>query len=404
MANIDRILNMHQSYSLMKNSAINRQILISQYAQCEEISNLERDIQRTTSISRRILENQLKEFQHRESLKYYKQLAYNMNEAASLIIDEKDPVMQSFMANLYLEIMIANVKEAKEHLEEIPDKNYCKGIENKLDEFSEIITPKLSLYQESNFPKYFSCKNDYAEKEPLIIRYKQENIAQQDFLEKKYRRCLMLLPPSKSSLGLVVIFLSVVLVLMLLGCISLGNIKYLPVCLFISLLLGVFILVDRKQKKGYPQRLASDQTSIEKDKNKLRIQIDVLASELAKEEDEFKHHPYKELQEKLLIEYPNWEEKIECIYSYMPKEQIEGKSIRRDDMYEDAARLIVIHQQGSTSLIQRKFSIGYNRAGRIMNQLERAGVVGPSNGSKPRQVLCGTEDELKTALGRNKNK
>ena len=49
---------------------------------------------------------------------------------------------------------------------------------------------------------------------------------------------------------------------------------------------------------------------------------------------------------------------------------------RLDPMFEDAARLVVIHQQGSTSLIQRKFSIGYNRAGRIMDQLEKAGIEG----------------------------
>ncbi|MBT3242627.1 MAG: DNA translocase FtsK [Bacteroidetes bacterium] len=58
-----------------------------------------------------------------------------------------------------------------------------------------------------------------------------------------------------------------------------------------------------------------------------------------------------------------------------------------DDLFEDAARLLVTTQQGSTSSIQRKFSIGYNRAGRIMDQLEAAGVVGPVDGSKPRQVL-----------------
>lgn len=65
-----------------------------------------------------------------------------------------------------------------------------------------------------------------------------------------------------------------------------------------------------------------------------------------------------------------------------------------DPMFEDAARLIVVHQQGSTSLIQRKFSIGYNRAGRLMDQLERAGVVGPVRGSKPREVLVNDEIEL----------
>ena len=69
-----------------------------------------------------------------------------------------------------------------------------------------------------------------------------------------------------------------------------------------------------------------------------------------------------------------------------------GESL--DPMFEEAARLIVIHNQGSTSLIQRKFSIGYNRAGRLMDQLERAGIVGPTRGSKPREVLVSSETEL----------
>ncbi|MFA6873852.1 MAG: DNA translocase FtsK, partial [Bacteroidaceae bacterium] len=69
-----------------------------------------------------------------------------------------------------------------------------------------------------------------------------------------------------------------------------------------------------------------------------------------------------------------------------------------DPMFEDAARLIVIHQSGSTSLIQRKFSIGYNRAGRLMDQLEAAGIVGPAEGSKPRQVLCTDDYALDTLI------
>ena len=63
-----------------------------------------------------------------------------------------------------------------------------------------------------------------------------------------------------------------------------------------------------------------------------------------------------------------------------------------DPMFDEAAHLIVSSQQGSTSLIQRKFSIGYNRAGRLMDQLEKAGVVGQAHGSKPREVLI--QDEL----------
>lgn len=69
-----------------------------------------------------------------------------------------------------------------------------------------------------------------------------------------------------------------------------------------------------------------------------------------------------------------------------------------DPIFEDAARVIVSSQQGSTSLIQRKFSIGYNRAGRIMDQLEKAGIVGPQDGSKPRQVLCVDDIELEQKI------
>jgi len=73
-----------------------------------------------------------------------------------------------------------------------------------------------------------------------------------------------------------------------------------------------------------------------------------------------------------------------------------------DPLFEDAARIIVIHQQGSTSLIQRKFSIGYNRAGRIVDQLEQAGIIGPSEGSKARQVLVNDEFQLDNLLARIK--
>jgi S-DNA-T family DNA segregation ATPase FtsK/SpoIIIE len=69
-----------------------------------------------------------------------------------------------------------------------------------------------------------------------------------------------------------------------------------------------------------------------------------------------------------------------------------------DPMFEDAAEMIVLSQQGSTSMIQRKFSIGYNRAGRLMDQLEQAGIVGAAQGSKPREVLISDEVSLKQIL------
>lgn len=70
----------------------------------------------------------------------------------------------------------------------------------------------------------------------------------------------------------------------------------------------------------------------------------------------------------------------------------------RDALFEDAARIIVIAQQGSASLLQRKLKLGYNRAGRLIDQLEAAGIVGPFEGSKARQVLIQDEVSLEQLL------
>ena len=75
-----------------------------------------------------------------------------------------------------------------------------------------------------------------------------------------------------------------------------------------------------------------------------------------------------------------------------------------DDLFEDAARLVVSNQHGSTSMIQRRLKLGYNRAGRIMDQMEQLGIVGPSEGSKPREVLFYDERELERFLGEIKKK
>jgi S-DNA-T family DNA segregation ATPase FtsK/SpoIIIE len=76
----------------------------------------------------------------------------------------------------------------------------------------------------------------------------------------------------------------------------------------------------------------------------------------------------------------------------------------RDALFEEAAKLIVMHQQGSTSLIQRKLKLGYNRAGRLIDQLEAAGIVGPFEGSKAREVLVKDEISLEQLLTSLKEK
>lgn len=86
---------------------------------------------------------------------------------------------------------------------------------------------------------------------------------------------------------------------------------------------------------------------------------------------------------------------------YVDEKDLENRDFDmsdRDPLFEDAARLIVQNQVGSTSLLQRRMKLGYNRAGRLMDQLEAAGIVGASQGSKAREVLIKTETELNQHL------
>ena len=96
----------------------------------------------------------------------------------------------------------------------------------------------------------------------------------------------------------------------------------------------------------------------------------------------------------LVLEVPKREEDLE-FESYYPGDV---DPLDRDVLFEDAARLVVATQQGSTSLIQRKLKLGYNRAGRIVDQLEAAGILGPFEGSKARQVLVPDDIALEQTL------
>jgi len=90
-------------------------------------------------------------------------------------------------------------------------------------------------------------------------------------------------------------------------------------------------------------------------------------------------------------------EKVFELPEYVDEKEFENKSFDatdRDTLFDDAAKIIVQTQSGSTSLLQRRMKLGYNRAGRLMDQLEAAGIVGPSQGSKVRDVLVKTEAEL----------
>jgi S-DNA-T family DNA segregation ATPase FtsK/SpoIIIE len=76
---------------------------------------------------------------------------------------------------------------------------------------------------------------------------------------------------------------------------------------------------------------------------------------------------------------------------------------REDDLFEEAARILVAHQQGSISLIQRRLKVGYARAARLVDMMEEAGIVGPFTGSKAREILIPNVEELEKLFARNRH-
>jgi S-DNA-T family DNA segregation ATPase FtsK/SpoIIIE len=79
---------------------------------------------------------------------------------------------------------------------------------------------------------------------------------------------------------------------------------------------------------------------------------------------------------------------VEMISSFsVEDERVTAEGGERDELFDEALRLVVIHQQGSSSLLQRRLKVGYARAARLIDQLEEAGIVGPFDGSKAREVL-----------------
>lgn len=139
--------------------------------------------------------------------------------------------------------------------------------------------------------------------------------------------------------------------------------------------------VEKKETVQRKNKIDNDNDTKNTETSTNRTIIDTVEKVDIKKE---KEEEFITEEEKEKIEYPSSVEKIDMI--------------RLDPLFEDAARLIVIHQEGSTSLIQRKFAIGYNRAGRIMNLLECAGIVGETSGIKAREVLCKDENELEYKL------
>ena len=396
MANIDRILNVHQTYSLTKVSALNKQILIAQYAQIEQISKLEKEIQRSNEISREILHNQLRELKHKESLRYYKEIVFNMHEAISIIEKTDNQPLKLFLCDLYIAIIENNVENIKSNLEEIPDKEFCSKIIERVGLLKDIVLENKTSYLNSDFKMMLDSQNDFEVNAKKLRKQQfQLNAVKNIVLHKdKSSANLVQKPLGNKSRGCFIkilwFLLSVFILLAVMSAFDDIEVFYSFLILFILPISAILFFVKRadiKWRNNYSQYL--DEFNTLQNPGQSHSNAELTEQELLVQgmQVQLNEHPYMKLKMSISQLLPNWENVVEKIYNLIPKPTKKEVAQKTDALFADVARYVVKKQQGSTSVIQRQFSVGYNRAGRIMEDLEKMGVTGKQQGSKPREVL-----------------
>jgi len=312
---LDNILNLYQSCKLEDISKINKQILIAQYAQCKQISDLNKEIKQSNAVSIQILENQLKEAKHKETLKYYKSLAYNMDEALSLILSEKDPALQIFLVDLYLKAISFNTQEAKDNLEDIPDKIFCAKIETKISLIENQTKNNRVLYINSSFHKLLYHKDDYYKKIKNISNWKLENNKKRQLLKTNikpynniYRGCLTIILSALFIFALLFMLFAIIAepkdwVIGLLSC-------------FIFLIMPTGIPLFFIMRKEYKWR--KNYTNYIGELKLTEQNLDNALKSINQQETEMLNHPYLKAQKDLSLSTPHWQEKTNSIYAYIP--------------------------------------------------------------------------------------
>jgi len=375
---IDRLLSIHQSHSLMKIGAINKQMLIAQYAQCEQISALQKEISASNSISRQILENQLKEIKHQELLRYYKSLAYAMREAVEHIEAEKNIMFKYFLYELYSEPIINNTRDAKNNLEDISDKEFCKGIEMQMQAIHNICSLSKEEYDKSDFSRLLELQYSYQEQQNALIRKRRASFIRKFEIEKELSAIKP--KPMKSvnrGCGIKVLFVLSILGLLLMILSVFTDISVLPILFILFFLPFIIPLIklikrDKKWKENYSEYI----NDIESKKRVLHEKLDVIKFEIEKEENLLKTSQYAQTKNVISLTCPDWEDTISKIDYYIPKIEIsESQRIRRQkDLYE-AAKCLIKAQVVSAAIIQRHFSCGYSKANEYLNKLLEMGIV-----------------------------
>ena len=414
----DTLLNLYQSYTLTKVSELNKQSLIALYAQNEQLGQLNEELARANRTTEQILRNQIKEIEQKHKRRYFKNMTFNLSQALDLLEKEENVNFRIFASGVFLSPIRDMAKNAVQELEEIADKEYAQNIVKRTNVLTESDKTIYDSYKKTPWSTFLSIKSqiekDHKTKKKEIRQISDQINKDKEIITKKYKEKekktkkaeefekLTNEGNGKGCLGCF-ITTTVLLSLFTIGTYCTQNYDLTKggiVLLVISILTYFSPIILKFSKKL--ESLAGNETkanikdeSLEKEIKSLEDEMESLSAELTNlQQEEAKLTTlYNELLQDVTADCPKWESKLSEIAELIPHEE-KKKIGNKDPLLFEAAKLIVKKKDASTSLIQRKFAIGYTRAGRIMNQLEECGIVGTEEGSKSRRLLCESEEEL----------
>lgn len=383
---IHSLLQIYQTYSLEKINALSKKSLAIQYAQNGELVKLNKQLAASNAATNSILRNQIKELERQEKVRFYKNLIFNMKQALDKIEKQPNVNFRMFLSSLFLKPIESYSKESISILEDINDKEYAQQLIDRAKAI-ELSNKEHELdYNQTAWPAFIPVNEAYENKQKqAAIRINKSKI---EVLEKDkdshytgkglYHGCLI---TSLIFLALMIWF--VIDMYKTEGQAISDNIIGVIFALFA---VGISLLLKRKGIKKRQRKNEETEQTI----TQLKNEISVLTTERKEIEDS-----YTRLYAAITNECSDWENQTKEILELLPHDVDESdKKKKYDSLIKEAARLIVTNQDGSPSLIQRKFAIGYNRANSIMDQLETLGIVGKADGAKPRVVLITSESLL----------
>lgn len=396
------LLRIYQTYSLEKISALSKQSLAAQYAQNEQLVQLKNELAANITIANKILKNQIRELERQEKTRFYKNLIFNLKLVIDKIENQPNDNFRLFLSSLFLKPIEAYAKESIDNLEEVNDKEYAQKI---IERVKSISLSNLNLEQEyslSVWSSYVSAKEAYEDNKNLIeISKKKKEVDKIGEEISKRRKKVIDDSKYRKKFNIGCFAFSILLFLYVTGALVYAYIIKDPnasggipiVILAALILLFVWAGIKYSDKGNNKKQSQKNGQELELKIAKLQNEIDELAAK-----DKSAKEQYMFIYSAINSECCDWESQTNEIIKLLPHDKKDVDSF--DPMLVEVARLVVCKQDGSTNFVQRKFEIGFNRARRMMDQLEIIGVVGAANESNSRDVLIPDEKTLNIVLSK----